>query len=140
MVEVLDEAEDVALRLGQGIEPSPPLMDDDDDLGPASILDRPAGALLHVDRKAGLLEHDCARNTVPQVFQFIFLRYPAGALASAFLSGFFFSRNLRDSFRRPAKSKGGKGAAGKVQICTLPNWPCQPRRSFPCRLPLASGT
>ena len=111
-------AEDVALRVGQGIEPSPPLVDDDDDLGPASILDRFARAFFHVDRKAGLLKHDCARNTVPHFFKFVFLHYPAGALASAFLSGFFISRSLRDRFRRSAKSKGGKGAAGNQQIYT----------------------
>ncbi|RCI77253.1 hypothetical protein DNK03_21785 [Brucella anthropi] len=63
-----------------------------------------------------------------------------GALASALLVRFFSPRSLRGNFRRSAKSKGGKGAARKVQICTLPSWPCQPRRSFPCRLPLASGT
>ncbi len=39
-----------------------------------------------------------------------------------------------------AKSKGGKGAAGNLQICIPLRMTCQQRRSFPCRLPLASDT
>ncbi|MDE3819705.1 hypothetical protein I7F98_25420 [Sinorhizobium meliloti] len=61
---------------------------DDDDFRTAPILYRLASAFLHIDRKTGFLQHDCADDPVPQVFQFSFLHYSAGALASAFLSGF----------------------------------------------------
>ena len=56
MVEMLDKTEHVALRIAERIEPSAPLMGDDDDLTSAAKLHRPARTFLLVDGKAHLLE------------------------------------------------------------------------------------
>lgn len=90
VLQMLDKTEYIALGVGKRIEPSPPLMNNDDDFVTATEFDRLAGTLLQVDHKARLLQYSGARDTDPQVFQFLFLHSFAGALASAFLSGFFF--------------------------------------------------
>ncbi|MBB3525997.1 hypothetical protein FHX03_005369 [Rhizobium sp. BK456] len=68
MVEMLDKPEYVAFRIAERIEPSAPLMRDDDDFTVTAKLDRPPGAFLDVDGEARPFENGRATDPFAQRF------------------------------------------------------------------------
>lgn len=62
---MLNEAKDIALGLGERVEPSPAVVYDDDNLPAAPVFDCAPCAFLQIDRKPSLLQHDGARDTIP---------------------------------------------------------------------------
>ncbi|MGY4427812.1 hypothetical protein ACVWWO_000289 [Bradyrhizobium sp. F1.13.1] len=67
---MLGEQKHVPLRRREGIEPAATLVDDDDDVGVAAILDRTAGTFLEIDLPAVFLQQGCAANVFAQLFDF----------------------------------------------------------------------
>jgi hypothetical protein len=84
-------------------------MDDDDDRSVAAILHRLAGALLHVEGKAQMLEHRGARHLLLQLFQFLLFHLARAPCRAPVL----FPPHTSGQEPEAAKSKAGKGAAGK---------------------------
>lgn len=59
-LEMRDECKHIALRIAKRIEPSLPLMGQDDDFRCPSVFDRAPCAFLGVDRKSRRLKHSDA--------------------------------------------------------------------------------
>lgn len=111
-IEMLDQAEDVALGLGQGIEPAPALMDDDNDGLAAAIFDRLASAFREIDRESSLFEHRSTQHAIPQLFQFSSFHVLVGApwrppfLAFAFPAPRGAASGRREEQRRQGRDSG----------------------------------
>ncbi|MCY1366223.1 hypothetical protein D9M69_531070 [compost metagenome] len=64
MIEMLDKSEHISFRIAKRVEPSAPLMGDDDDLARSAKLHRPPGTLLHIDGETRLLKNSRTAHPV----------------------------------------------------------------------------
>ena len=135
-VEVLDEVEDVALRLTERIPPAPPVMGDDQDLTlGATIFQGAARALPDVQPPAAdhALQNRGAVHAAPEQLELGIIGH------GAVLPGLLGAAGWRDcAFPNLIPSQPGDREAGGVQgrrLCRR-----RPRSGFPCGPTGASGS
>ncbi len=139
-IQMGDEREYITLGFGKRVKPAVTVMNHDDDFAVTAIFYRPQGALFQIDDEARFFQHRRAWHTNAQFLDFFLFHSLFGISCRPLFHLGCLPTHFAGPHLTAAKSMRRQGRGGVAGRSGTTSATCPPRRSFPCRRRLASGT